>query len=76
MDLIFTYFAIKGEAHFFKGRSQDEIFLQIFRFFVLLGPFIVHYLPGGTRENLKETKKYTIPLFVLLFINVIIAVYF
>ncbi len=75
IDIVFTYFAIKGEAHFSKGRSQDQLFLQIFRYFVLFGPAIVHYIPGGTRENLKETKKYTIPLFIFLIINVLIPIY-
>ncbi|MDY3903510.1 hypothetical protein [Peptoniphilus sp.] len=74
LDLIYTYFAITGVAKFFQ-RFRGPIYVQVLWFVMILAPSIVHYLPGGTRDNLKETKKYTIPLLIMIVINFVMPMY-
>ncbi|MBS6610521.1 MULTISPECIES: hypothetical protein [Peptoniphilus] len=74
LDLFYTYCAITGVADFFH-RFRGPIYVQILWFVVICAPAIVHYLPGGTKDNLKESRKYTIPLFVIIAINIIIPMY-
>ncbi|WP_282924846.1 hypothetical protein [Peptoniphilus genitalis] len=74
LDLLYTYFAITGVADFFNSFS-GPIYVQVLWFLVVFAPAIVHYLPGGTKYNLKETKKYTIPLFVMIAINFVMPMY-
>ena len=74
LDLLYTYFAITGVADFFNSFS-GPIYVQVLWFLVVFAPAIVHYLPGGTKYNLKETKKYTIPLLVMIAINFVMPMY-
>ncbi len=74
LDLLYTYFAITGVADFFNSFS-GPIYVQVLWFLVVFAPAIVHYLPGGTKYNLKETKKYTIPLFIMIAINFVMPMY-
>lgn len=74
LDLIYTYFAITRVAKFFQ-RFRGPIYVQVLWFVMILAPSIVHYLPGGTRDNLKETKKYTIPLLIMIVINFVMPMY-
>lgn len=74
LDLLYTYFALTGVAEFFH-RFRGPIYTQILWYLVVFAPAIVHYLPGGTKYNLKETKKYTIPLFVIIAINFVMPMY-
>lgn len=74
LDLIYTYFAITGVAEF-SHMAIGPIYVQILWWIMILAPSIVHYLPGGTRDNLKETKKYTIPLLIMIVINFVMPMY-
>lgn len=74
LDILYTYFAITGVAEFFH-RFRGPIYTQILWFVVVFAPAIVHYLPGGTKYNLKETRKYTIPLFIMIAINFVMPMY-
>lgn len=74
LDLLYTYFAITGVADFFNSFS-GPIYVQVLWYLVVFAPAIVHYLPGGTKYNLKETKKYTIPLFIMIAINFVMPMY-
>ena len=74
LDLLYTYFAITGVADFFNSFS-GPIYVQVLWFLVVFAPAIVHYLPGGTKYNLKETKKYTSPLFIMIAINFVMPMY-
>ena len=74
LDLLYTYFAITGVAEFFH-RLRGPIYTQILWHLMVFAPAIVHYLPGGTKYNLKETKKYTIPLFIMIAINFVMPMY-
>lgn len=74
LDILYTYFAITGVAEFFH-RFRGPIYTQILWYLVVFAPAIVHYLPGGTKYNLKETKKYTIPLLVMIAINFVMPMY-
>lgn len=74
LDLIYTYFAIIGVAKFFK-RFRGPIYVQVLWYVMIFAPAIVHYLPGGTKYNLKETKKYTIPLLIMIVINFVMPMY-
>ena len=69
LDLFYTYCALTGVAEFFH-RFRGPIYVQ-----VLFAPAIVHYLPGGTKYNLKETRKYTIPLLIMIAINFVMPMY-
>ena len=60
LDIFYTYLAITGVAHFLQ-QFRGPIYVQVLWFVVVFAPAIVHYLPGGTKYNLKETRKYTIP---------------
>lgn len=73
-DLIYTYFAIMGEVYILDMNKGGFVF-EILRLILVFSPAIVHYLSGGTQYNFKESKKYTIPLFVLIAINVILKMY-
>lgn len=72
LEIAYTYLAIKGKAHFFHGYTRDSFLLYILRYIVLASPALVHYIPGGRRQNIKESKKYAIPLAVFVAINLII----
>ncbi|MGF0095203.1 hypothetical protein ACQRC6_02085 [Peptoniphilus sp. SGI.035] len=74
LDLIYTYCALTGVAKFFH-RLRGPIYTQILWYLMVFAPAIVHYLPGGTKYNLKETKKYTIPLLIMIAINFVIPMY-
>ena len=74
LDLFYTYLAITGVAEFFH-RSRGPIYAQVLWFVVVFAPAIVHYLPGGTKYNLKETIKYTIPLLIMIAINFVMPMY-
>lgn len=74
LDLLYTYFAITGVADFFNSFS-GPIYVQVLWYLVVFAPAIVHYLPGGTKYNLKETRKYTIPLFIMIAINFVMPMY-
>lgn len=74
LDIFYTYLAITGVAEFFH-RFRGPIYTQILWFVVVFAPAIVHYLPGGTKYNLKETTKYTIPLFSMIAINFVMPMY-
>lgn len=74
LDLFYTYCALTGVADFFNSFS-GPIYVQVLWYLVVFAPAIVHYLPGGTKYNLKETKKYTIPLFIMIAINFVMPMY-
>lgn len=74
LDLIYTYCALTGVAEFFH-RLRGPIYTQILWYLMVFAPAIVHYLPGGTKYNLKETKKYTIPLLIMIAINFVMPMY-
>lgn len=74
LDLLYTYFAITGVADFFNSFS-GPIYVQVLWYLVVFAPAIVHYLPGGTKYNLKETRKYTIPLLIMIAINFVMPMY-
>ena len=74
LDLFYTYCALTGVAEFFH-RFRGPIYTQILWYLMVFAPAIVHYLPGGTKYNLKETKKYTIPLLVMIAINFVMPMY-
>lgn len=74
LDLFYTYCALTGVADFFK-QFRGPIYVQVLWYLVVFAPAIVHYLPGGTKYNLKETKKYTIPLLVMIAINFVMPMY-
>lgn len=74
LDLFYTYCALTGVAEFFH-RLRGPIYTQILWYLMVFAPAIVHYLPGGTKYNLKETKKYTIPLLVMIAINFVMPMY-
>ena len=74
LDLFYTYCAITGVAEFFH-RFRGPIYTQILWYLMVFAPAIVHYLPGGTKYNLKETTKYTIPLLIMIAINFVMPMY-
>lgn len=74
LDLFYTYCALTGVADFFNSFS-GPIYVQVLWYLVVFAPAIVHYLPGGTKYNLKETMKYTIPLLVMIAINFVMPMY-
>lgn len=74
LDIFYTYCALTGVADFFN-RFRGPIYVQVLWFVVVSAPAIVHYLPGGTKYNLKETKKYTIPLLIMIAINFVMPMY-
>lgn len=74
LDLFYTYCALTGVAHFLQ-QFRGPIYVQVLWFVVVFAPAIVHYLPGGTKYNLKETRKYTIPLFIMIAINFVMPMY-
>lgn len=74
LDLFYTYCTLTGVAEFFH-RIRGPIYTQILWYLMVFAPAIVHYLPGGTKYNLKETRKYTIPLFVMIAINFVMPMY-
>lgn len=74
LDIFYTYLAITGVAEFFH-QFRGPIYVQVLWFVVVFAPSIVHYLPGGTKYNLNETKKYTIPLFIMIAINFVMPMY-
>lgn len=74
LDLIYTYCAFTGVAEFFH-RLRGPIYTQILWYLMVFAPAIVHYLPGGTKYNLKETRKYTIPLLIMIAINFVMPMY-
>ena len=74
LDLFYTYCALTGVAEFFH-RFRGPIYTQILWYLMVFAPAIVHYLPGGTKYNLKETTKYTIPLLIMIAINFVMPMY-
>lgn len=74
LDLFYTYCALTGVAHFLQ-QFRGPIYVQVLWFLVVFAPALVHYLPGGTKYNLKETRKYTIPLLIMIAINFVMPMY-
>ena len=74
LDLFYTYCALTGVAHSLQ-QFRGPIYVQVLWFLVVFAPALVHYLPGGTKYNLKETRKYTIPLLIMIAINFVMPMY-
>ena len=74
LDSFYTYLAITGGEYILQ-KFRGPIYVQVLWFVVVFAPAIVHYLPGGTKYNLKETRKYTIPLLIMIAINFVMPMY-
>lgn len=74
LDLVYTYLQITGRAHFMR-RGADSLLLTLYRYVVIASPFLVHLIPGGEYGKFDESKKYMLPLIIILIINLIMPMY-